>query len=158
MKNIKDRFEEKFIANPDNGCWEWQFFKNKKGYGMFQLSKYKATLAHRTAYKLYVGEFDDSLCVLHKCDNPKCVNPEHLFLGTREDNNKDRNLKGREGDRSGIKNGRAKLTPELVSWVKESEQKISHIAFSLGIGRSTVNHIKKGRNWKSLEGQLLQTP
>ena len=116
MKNMKERFEEKFVVNPDNGCWEWQFFRNKKGYGMFQWSKHKATLAHRTSYKIYVGEFEESLCVLHKCDNPKCVNPDHLFLGTPKDNWQDGFDKERIKLLGGIDTEKLKKHPSIGAY------------------------------------------
>ena len=77
-----------------DGCWEWKRSKTKFGYGQFTVNKIHI-LAHRMAYAIFYGEVPTSLCVLHRCDNPSCVNPEHLFLGTYLDNNRDMSLKRR---------------------------------------------------------------
>ena len=74
-------------------CWEWTGSKSKAGYGLFSYNKIK--LSHRISYYLTYGEFDKKLFVCHKCDNPSCVNPEHLFLGTAKDNFEDMISKGR---------------------------------------------------------------
>lgn len=88
------KFEQKILKLP-NGCWEWQGRRDSDmGYGKFRA--FNQTLAHRVSYILYVRPFiEKDMCVLHKCDNPPCVNPEHLFIGTRDTNNKDRAAKGR---------------------------------------------------------------
>jgi hypothetical protein len=147
MKNIFTRFEEKFVVNQTNGCWEWKAFTNPSGYGTFQLSKKVSSLAHRTSYKLYKGDFDDSLCVCHHCDNRKCVNPSHLFLGTVSENNRDRDNKGRGADRKGVVNGRSKLTEELVMWIRESNQSAVKLAKMFGMGRSPIQRIKTNQAW-----------
>lgn len=89
----KERFLNKIIISK-NGCWEWIARKNKGGYGTFQLNK-KPILAHRFSYLIFKGEFFNGLLVCHKCDNPKCVNPEHLWLGTQKENMLDCYKKGR---------------------------------------------------------------
>lgn len=79
---------------PIAGCWLWTAKKWKDGYGYF-MKEGKAQAAHRYMYALYKGNFDKNLHVLHTCDNPSCVNPEHLWLGTQKDNMQDMHKKGR---------------------------------------------------------------
>ncbi len=83
-----DRFMEKVLMS-DNGCWEWQRQLNNKGYGIFWDNS-KCQLAHRWIYSYYKQkEIDRKIYICHRCDNPKCVNPDHLFEGTALDNTKD---------------------------------------------------------------------
>lgn len=89
-----EHFKTKFKI-VDSGCWEWQAYcEPEMGYGRYK--RVKGTIsAHRASWILHNGELKKEECVLHKCDNPKCVNPNHLFLGDRDVNNKDRAAKGR---------------------------------------------------------------
>ena len=95
----KERFEKYFkkSKNPD-ACWVWQGGKlGLMGYGSLRNEYGRQEAAHRQAYRLYVREIPQSMCVLHRCDNPPCVNPQHLFLGTKMDNTQDMVRKGRGG-------------------------------------------------------------
>ncbi len=91
----KQRFFEK-VEQPATGaaCWTWIGSRNTQGYGNFFFGA-RVDKAHRAAWMLFRGEIPADLCVLHRCDNPRCVNPEHLFLGTKDDNNQDKMRKGR---------------------------------------------------------------
>lgn len=152
-RDLLPRFEAKYIPEPMSGCWIWVGRTEATGYGTINFGK-KRIKAHRLSYLLYKGDIGN-LCVLHKCDNRLCVNPNHLFLGTREDNNKDRNNKGREGDRSGIKNGRAKINLAMASAIREVYQKglLSgpELAKRCGLHSSSIYRIIKNISWKDEE-------
>lgn len=95
---LMDRFLQHVSPEPNSGCHLWTAAVTGKGYG--KITDKSADLAHRVAYILFVGPIPDGLCVLHKCDMPSCVNPDHLFLGTRADNLADMDRKGRRRPRN----------------------------------------------------------
>lgn len=97
VNNILERFIKKVNKNTQSGCWEWIACLNTNGYGDFFSGSRKTghKLAHRVSWEIHKGQIAPGLLVLHKCDNPKCVNPEHLFLGTHRDNALDAKTKGR---------------------------------------------------------------
>lgn len=88
------RFWKKVDKRSDHECWNWTAYKDKLGYGFMEVSG-KKQASYRIAYMIAYGEIQNGLCVCHKCDNPSCCNPKHLFAGTQLDNIKDRNTKGR---------------------------------------------------------------
>lgn len=92
--SAQDYIKAKSKLNCSNGCWEWVGHRLKKGYGQMRCGK-KLVLAHRASWAAFKGEIPVGLFVLHKCDNPSCCNPEHLFLGTNADNMNDMVAKGR---------------------------------------------------------------
>lgn len=107
-KSIRSRFEEKIIKPEEKysltECWIWAAGKRgNNGYGGFRIDRNTIKLAHNISYELYVKPIPQGMKVLHKCDNPLCVNPQHLFLGTQLDNIKDRDMKGRQRNKSSVK-------------------------------------------------------
>jgi hypothetical protein len=99
-------------------CIEWTSYRNKLGYGRLAVNR-KVTYAHRHAWTLANGAIPDGLCVLHKCDNPPCCNPSHLFLGTKRDNAQDMIRKGRDRRCRGIANHKAKLSEYSVRDIRD---------------------------------------
>lgn len=135
-------------------CWEWTAYLNKDGYGKFGVG-YIVVLAHRFSYELEYGIFDNSLFVLHHCDNPSCVNPEHLFLGTNKDNADDKVYKNRQSRLMGEKSGRSKLTEKQVLKIRElynsGKFKQSEISKIFNVPDSTVWSIVHNIIWKHLK-------
>lgn len=115
----KDQFLTKVYPEPNTGCWLWAGRVNKSGYGIgsFHDGK-KIQLAHRFSYYLHYNDFDFTKWVLHKCDNPTCVNPEHLYLGDVQQNVRDRDNRGRQKTKRGFEHKLAKFTPEGVSFIR----------------------------------------
>ena len=110
MKRHASFFElfERRIQQDTNGCWLWTGYRNRGGYGELK-HRGKRVLAHRLSWRLAHGNLPASLHVLHRCDNPACVRPEHLFLGTNQDNVADRIAKGRPGGRPPMDSDREPL-------------------------------------------------
>ena len=108
-KELVDRFYEKFEVVTESGCWLWTACLLPNGYGAIQLNGKKVS-AHRVSWMIHNGKINNGKFVLHKCDVKRCVNPDHLFLGSQSDNVKDRDKKGRGADFKGIKNPAAKIT------------------------------------------------
>lgn len=112
-KTAKARFEAKYLAEPNSGCWLWTAALER--YGYFKLDG-KQISAHRASFIIYVGPIPENLFVLHQCDNPPCVNPNHLFLGTHQDNVDDMMRKGRHGTAiSGISKAKRKRIKDQVA-------------------------------------------
>jgi hypothetical protein len=96
IRSLRARFEEKYMPEPNSGCWLWMAHINKWGYGeIWDNDEQHNRLAHRVSFTLHGGTVHNELLVCHTCDNPCCVNPAHLFIGTNLDNAKDRETKGR---------------------------------------------------------------
>lgn len=93
--SLKDRLCDGIIKSASTGCWIWTKYCNVHGYGVVG-DKLKTVLAHRASYEAHFGKFNKKLCVLHKCDTPACINPEHLFLGTHKENMEDMSFKNRQ--------------------------------------------------------------
>jgi hypothetical protein len=141
---IAERIAEK--AKPvESGCHEWQGCLLPNGYGQVHL-KGKTVLAHRAAYEVANGPIPDGLFVLHSCDNRKCVNPDHLSVGTRDDNAADMVSKLRQAH--GTKNGHAKLTSEQVRDIRAAIGSCKEIGARYSVTYSTVSMIRSGRIWK----------
>lgn len=104
--------------------------------------------AHRAAYILYRGPMNEALDACHKCDVPCCVNPYHVFPGTRADNMQDCLRKGRFNPAKGSKSGRAKLNEDKVKYIKSSNKSNVLLAGELGVSESRISEVRSGKFWK----------
>lgn len=130
-------------------CWDWIGFRGKNGYGQFYIGKIPF-IAHRVSWAIANGK-TDPIPLLHKCDNPACVNPAHLFLGTLSDNTQDMLRKGRCNPPHGERSGSAKFTWEQVQEIRELKKtgiKTRLICQRYQRGRGIINKILAGTIWK----------
>lgn len=146
-------FNEKFIRLSSEECWLWTGYKMKTGHGQFRY-RGKTLYAYRFAYMLKHGELDDNICILHKCDKGECVNPDHLFTGTRTDNANDKVIKGR------VPNGTLiggvlteKDVLEIRKLCAEGRFTQKYIGKQFGVSPSQVGRIASGRRWGHLREQ-----
>lgn len=145
---VLERFFSK-IDTPDGerGCWLWNGAVGSDGYGRIR-RKGTTHSAHRYAYFLFKGEVPEGLCVLHACDEPRCVNPTHLFVGTKKDNSRDMLAKGRHT--TPLPHLKRKDVDEIRKRLRTGESKTA-IAEEFGICRSTVQDIERGATWNREE-------
>lgn len=137
----------KYAEVTDRGCWGWRASVGSHGYGQITYLQQKYT-AHRVSWELHFGSIPDGLCVLHRCDNRRCVNPNHLFLGTRKDNLEDMTAKGRRV--RGSKHGRSKLTEAEVLEIRSSNEPQRVLAARYCVTPGAISLIKIRRNWREL--------
>lgn len=142
-----ERFESKFTKG--SGCWTWTASTGPKGYGRFGIQKGVVRLAHRIAYRVYIGPIPAGKVVCHRCDNPSCVNPAHLFVGTQADNLADMVSKGRS--QRGERHHRARLTASDVRAIRRRARQgepRADLAVEFGTSLSNLNGIVRGNRWK----------
>ena len=147
---LVNRFWSKVDVLEPAACWEWQAYRNESGYGYFWANK-KMVRAHRAVWELVNGEIPNGAghhgtCVLHKCDNPCCVNPYHLFLGTISDNMKDASAKGRLSVKKNVgeTHPQAKLSDIDVRAIKYWRSKgymQKDVASLFGVSRARISTI-----------------
>ena len=127
-------------------CWEWPKFKDKEGYGRTKLNG-KTSIAHRAAWIIANGPIPSGASVLHKCDNPSCVNPNHLFLGTQKENIADCIAKNRFP--KGERNGWAKINERVAADIRAASGTQVEIAAAFGISQSLVSAVRRGDKWRA---------
>lgn len=150
----KSSTEKRFwakVRKDRDGCWRWIAAVTRYGYGAFTVrSKY--IRAHRYSWELHNGPIPEGLCVCHRCDNPGCVNPAHLFLGTFKDNAIDCSTKGRRQDQKGAKNNQVKLTVLDIRmirriWEKDCPVTQRRVAEWFGVDPSLISRIMRRKRW-----------
>jgi len=145
-RSFYDHFWNSVTKGPT--CWEWNKTRQPFGYGRVYTSSTHAEMAHRVSWMLFNGPIPDGLFVLHRCDNPPCVRPDHLFLGTIRDNQVDSMNKGRNV--RGTMNPRAKLDPDKVRSIRAlyaSGQTKESIAAMFGVSSPVIRGIVNGTGW-----------
>ena len=153
---IEERLKAMVTVNPITGCWEWNGVK-RNGYGRTIIGSRKdgtrhTISAHRLSYLTWKGEIPNGYFVCHTCDNPCCINPEHLFVGTRQDNINDRERKGRNIVKVGEENSTSKLTKKTVKdarWERAFKgTTYQALADKYGVCKHTIMNAIKGITWK----------
>ena len=150
-----ERFERRLAKQP-TGCWKWlgsikkmRDRPTKDWHGQWRNENGGIELTHRAAWRLFVGPIPSGACVLHRCDVPRCCNPDHLYLGTQADNVRDMWDRGRlnPGISRGEEHGNAKLTENLVIEIRESCESGPKIAARLGLSTTTIYDVRNQKIW-----------
>ena len=157
---IQERIDRNSIPEPNSGCHLWTGGYDNRGwpfkdYGRIWV-KGRTIAAHRVAWEAVNGPIPDGMCVCHKCDTPRCVNPEHLFLGTHKENTRDMINKGRNAPirerHMGEKSHHAKLTEAQVLAIRRDSRVQQVIADEYGVSQTAISQIKLRKNWGWLNG------
>ncbi len=145
-KNLRGvPFNRRYTVDPQSGCWVWIGSTNQDGYGLW--SAHGEKRAHRASFVLHHGVIPKGMHVLHTCDNPGCVNPDHLRLGTHQDNMADLRKKGRAYGAAGETNKAAKLTERQAIQIMSDSRSCGVIATEYGVSSATIDNIRNGKTW-----------
>ena len=143
-KDPREKFYDLISPEPNSGCWLWLGTTTYQGYGQLRI-RGASVRAHRFAFELYHGSIPDGLFVLHKCDVPCCVNPDHLYLGTPADNARDAVKRNRT--RRGILARSARLTEAEVREIRKIVVPVKIIAAKYDVTENTIRAIKTRQTW-----------
>ena len=141
-ETVEERFWQK--VRVEDGCWEWTASRHYKGYGWFRVGD-RMEKAHRVSYLLHHGPIPEGMSVLHKCDNPACVRPDHIFLGTQQENIADMVRKGRVSRGPG-----STLTDADVLAIRASGKSNTELARLYGQDQSTISRVRNRRTRRYL--------
>lgn len=154
-RDVLERFESKFQRGNDSDCWIWKGSKCSKGYGHFSMRQsgveIKTYSAHRISWAIENNSIiPEKMMICHTCDNPSCVNPNHLYLGTGFDNNKDTVNRGRANRKSGNDCSWSKLTENDVLDIRSSNDSQTSLAKKYGVSQPHISRIISGDRslWK----------
>ncbi len=145
--DIVAKIKARVKVNETTGCWEWQGSLYPKGYGQFWTGK-KCTGVHRAMFEAMFGELPTTTCVCHRCDNPRCCNPDHLFAGSSRDNKRDSMKKRRAAHRD--RHPLAKLTKIDVIAIRARRlagEGLKSLADEFGVGVSQISRVSLGKCW-----------
>lgn len=148
--STEERFWASVDKRSDDECWNWMRKVYGSGYGHLSVNGKHNVKAHRYSWMLHYGEIPEGMLVCHTCDNRKCVNPKHLFLGTQKDNIADRDRKGRRNKALGERHGNSILTESLVREIRSKAKQgmvQREIAKYIGIDYRLINQIILRRTW-----------
>lgn len=147
---VQEAFRARVGEPTETGCTEWIGGRSDRGYGMLAKGR-KNVLAHRYAYEEAFGPIPDAMLVRHKCDNPPCVNPDHLELGTVKDNSRDSVVRGRSARGEGIANSVLTHAEAQEIWDRRGTARKTDLAKEFGVSPSAIAHIHTGHSWKYID-------
>lgn len=146
---LAEKLAGRSSADPHSGCLLWTGPRTPDGYGIVWHEQTNL-LVHREAWKLANGDIPSEMFVCHRCDVRNCINPEHMFLGSPQDNMDDKMMKGRHRTPRGEEHPAAKLTAEAVARIRTDTRPTKIIADEFGVSEGAIRHVRKLDTWRGL--------